>query len=339
MTMALLATPPGTDRYRLQVGDVVVECIRHRRDSDLGPTEWVCEGVPWQPPPEVAKTDPKPRKRRPKRRRRTPRPNRPFVQKVATSIEPTVMRRRDVEDREPAPSLVVFVAMRVQRARGLDVSPLDELEVRQREDAEAVAEAPGRFQHREPTPIEILMNGTPRIRVTLDTPEPGCEAKLKLGGAAASPPSLKCVKDLIRRQKYDRDAVVPVMHVLTMLTGFPLWRNVIDVRVQKMKSERISPMIWALGWLQWVTDSPAGLDAALAELSPLERRTLRRAISRWWDRPGYEAINAAMTRILQTRFTVLVPTCGDERGFPIRRCFVSDHLYDSNLKAAKTALR
>lgn len=244
------------------------------------------------------------------------------------------MRRAEEPD-GPDPEIVDYVAMRVGLSRGLRTSPIDTERVRNMEDAEAVAEKPDMFRDR-PDPLNILLSGQKhgRMRNVVYAPTIDCREAARLGPDAEEPPSLGCLNDLVRWKRYETDDTVTAMKVLYFFTGFPLWKNLEELRVVGLEKEGASPFLWALGWLRWVGHRPARLDSALKRLTPRERRTLRRAVTRWWHRPGWDDVHTLMTRIMETRFVDLCPPCRDPHGLPRRGCFRSEHLWRLNAAAA-----
>ncbi len=342
-SVVLTAAPPNT--YRLQIGEIVIECAQEQR-GELAPAPWECAAVPWaerhpeaaKPAPEAVKPAPvaarnvraKPARRIRKRRRAAPVARAPAK---APGPRPTLLRRKAAASPELDLARAAYAAMLDGKRRGLRTSPLAVEAVRQIEDAEAVAENPSVFIGDRPA-AATLLDGRPRRRTAIYRPTDACLETLEAGARSAAPPSLECLKDTIRYRRYEKDDAVGVASVLYFLTGFPLFENVKELRAQAIKMEALSPTLWALGWLRWVGQDSSRLDPALATLTGPERRTLRRALSRWWLRAGYAAHQALITRIFETRFIALCPGCRGAEGLPRRSCFRSEYLYRTNLEAA-----
>lgn len=227
--------------------------------------------------------------------------------------------------------------------RGMRTSPVNDEIVRQVEDAEAAREPEIARSMTRPSAAVLVLRGPDHTRPTLATetfhrPSGRCLHRAGRGDLAPSPASLACLRTIVRTERFSSDGVATAMDVLTMLTSFPLWGRLKQLRSRGVAQEQVSRLLWAQGWLRWVQRNPRRLRATLNRLSSVERRALRRTLARWWHKSAYAEYHRLVNRIMGRHFVALVPRCGDRHGLPLRRCFSTARQWVSNWDAASRRL-
>ena len=214
--------------------------------------------------------------------------------------------------------------------RGLQTSPVAEVEVRNREDHEAALEPHIVESLSRRSQASLLFDGRPRERETVFAPTTRCLRAAAEGPEAARPVRLSCMRDIVRISRAKKDEVILAMDILSMLTGLPLWQNIKELRSRGIHQEAISRILWVTDWLRWVEHAPGRLDEGLTGLSGSERRALRRMLPRWWQKPAYSGHHRTITHIMETRFLAICPNCADAEGMPSRACFKTGWLWARN---------
>ena len=345
---------PSVEQFNTQLAGLPVVCRRTR--AEIGDA-WRCDVTA----PELLELSPEldPRladasRRRPRRAelasaapaaRKKERRRRSRPQAVAAAPEPTkepivdtVLRRKLVVAPEPTAQQKMLggYADRLDGLRrGLRTSPMADETIRQMEDAEAALTPEIRDLALREKPGRILMNGDPmRRREVIHSPRTSCLKALNDGLASKRPASLGCVRSVVRYQHASQDDTMLAMDILTILTGFPLWANIKELRTRVHKNEAISRTLWTLDWLRWVEHQGGRLPKALAALAPGEKRALRRMLPRWWQKTAYDSHRPLISKILEKHFLAIAPGCRANDGTPERTCFKSPWLWASNWYAA-----
>ncbi|MFT5433094.1 MAG: hypothetical protein ACI9OJ_003799 [Myxococcota bacterium] len=197
-----------------------------------------------------------------------------------------------------------------------------------------VAETRGKGEEvfkKPPPPVTIWLNSDPRReRHTLVRPSERCFERNAFGPAAKQPPSLSCLRDLMRYERVKRRGIYDSLAVAAAIVQLPIAQSGMENEVARANSLSVYRSVWVHAWLVWVQARPNRLDTALKALTVDERGLLQEKLLALWQRPAGIKHRALITRIFEQRLTMLVPACRKLDGTPDRDCFSSGYLWALN---------
>ncbi|MCC6624693.1 MAG: hypothetical protein IT385_25815 [Deltaproteobacteria bacterium] len=152
---------------------------------------------------------------------------------------------------------------------------------------------------------------------------PECTAQWSARELGADPPTLDCYRRVAYHARLEKKDLHKALGPLAGILRIPVLDFLLEAEMRSAVSPRSHGPVWAVVWLEWTKKNPERTAEALDDLTPEERRLLRRRIAGWWVDADYAAWRGTITTLLERHFVRLYPESKDLDGLP-RRAFLTD---------------
>ncbi len=182
---------------------------------------------------------------------------------------------------------------------------------------------PARMRVDLPVPDMLTLPNDPQSQPLVPDAREDCDAEWRLGANTPRAPTLDCYRRVAWNARLDRDDGYQALAAIASVIKLPILDTLVAMKQQEVASHQAHRLAWALVWLAWVKDHPARTAEALAQLSPEERRFVRRRLADWWVESKLGELRPTITRLFERHFLGLYPEAMDLDGLP-RRAFLTD---------------
>ena len=182
---------------------------------------------------------------------------------------------------------------------------------------------PARMRVDLPVPDMLTLPNDPQGQPLIPEGRDECGEEWRLGTQTPRAPTLDCYRRVAWNSRLDRDDAYKALAMIASIIKLPILDTLVGLKQQEAASHQAHRLAWALVWLAWVKDHPDRTTEALAQLTPEERRFVRRRIADWWVEAKLAELRPTITRLFERHFLGLYPEAMDHDGLP-RRTFVTD---------------
>jgi len=162
--------------------------------------------------------------------------------------------------------------------------------------------------------------GTQPLLPTLDD---DCAMQWRGGANTPAPPTLDCYRRVAWHDRLEDDDAYQALSRIASVLQLPLLQSIVAIQIGEATSHLAHRLAWALVWVSWVKGHPERTAEALAQLTPEERRFLRRRLASWWVDANLSELRPTIVRLFERHLLDLYPEATDADGLP-RRAFVTD---------------
>ena len=181
----------------------------------------------------------------------------------------------------------------------------------------------GRMRTQDPVPDMLTLPNNGQSDPLLPTLSDECTQEWRLNTGTPQPPTLDCYRRVAWHDRLEGNDAYQALSRIASVLQLPLLDTLIAIQVQDAVSHQAHRLVWALVWVSWVKFHPDRTAEALADLTPEERRFVRRRLADWWVEAKLVDLRPTITRLFERHFLGLYPEAMDLDGLP-RRTFVSD---------------